>query len=98
MDKNGYNPSILQNNKECFISHKTTNLVRHEIYYGTANRKISKENGFWVWLTPEWHNMSENAVHFNPKLDLYLKEKCQRKFEETHERKEFMSLIGKNYL
>jgi hypothetical protein len=29
---------------------------------------------------------------------LMLKRHCQMKFEETHSREEFMSLIGRNYL
>lgn len=31
-------------------------------------------------------------------LDLRLKQDCQRKFEETHSREEFMAIIGRNYL
>ncbi|WP_418205773.1 hypothetical protein [Anaerotignum faecicola] len=27
-----------------------------------------------------------------------LKQDCQRKFEETHTREEFMAIIGRNYL
>ena len=42
--------------------------------------------------------MSDSGVHFNRALDLALKVECQRKFEETHTREEFMKLIGKNYL
>lgn len=99
MDKNGYNPSIMQDKEECFITHSTTNLIRHEIYYGTANREISKKNGFWVWLIPEYHNTSNKGVHCgNKELDLYLKRTCQEKFERLHSRKEFIALIGKNYI
>lgn len=32
------------------------------------------------------------------KVDLRLKQDCQRKFEETHTREEFMAIIGRNYL
>lgn len=31
-------------------------------------------------------------------LDLRLKQDCQRRFEETHSREEFMAIIGRNYL
>ena len=68
------------------------------IYFGAGLRKISDDNGFTVWLTPEWHNMSSKGVHFNRQLDLHLKRLCQQKYEETHTRAEFMQLIGKNYL
>ena len=42
--------------------------------------------------------MSDYGVHFNKKLDLKLKQDCQRKFEETHSREEFLEIIGRNYL
>ena len=32
------------------------------------------------------------------RLDLRLKQDCQRRFEETHTRAEFMAIIGRNYL
>ena len=89
--------SILQNEKRCFITGSTTGLQRHHIYFG-ANRRISEENGFWVWLIPEYHNMSDYGVHFDKAFDLKLKQDCQRKYEETHSREEFIALIGKNYL
>ena len=63
-------------------------------------RQISEDNGFWVYLTGYLHNQSNIAVHGKDghDLDLMLKQHCQMKYEETHSRKEFMQLIGKNYL
>lgn len=99
IDKNGYAPSIMQNKRECFISGDTGTLARHEIYFGTANRKKSKAYGFWVYLKPELHNMSNIGVHYNKRLDDYLKKECQRKFEALgHSREEFVKIIGRNYL
>lgn len=89
--------SILQDNKECYVTGVTRYLHKHHIY-GGANRSISEKNGFYVYLTPHWHNMSDKGVHFNKELDLRLKMECQRKYEETHTRAEFMALIGRNYL
>lgn len=89
--------SIMQCEKKCYITGRTTGLHRHHIY-GGANRQVSEKNGFWVYLVAELHNMSDSGVHFNRALDLALKAECQRKFEETHTREEFMRLIGKNYL
>ncbi len=89
--------SIVQKNKECYITGVTRYLHKHHIY-GGANRKISEKNGFYVYLTPHWHNMSDKGVHFNKELDLRLKRECQAKYEETHTRAEFMALIGRNYL
>ena len=74
-------------------------IIRH-IFFGHANRKISEEQGFWVYLAPWLHNASADGVHGKNgrELDLLLKRHAQAKFEETHTREEFMALIGKNYL
>lgn len=90
--------SILQNRRECYITGDTAGLHKHHIYFGNPNRKISEQNGFWVWLRFDWHNGASYGVHFNRGLDLSLKRECQEKYEETHSREEFILLIGKNYL
>lgn len=91
--------SILQTEKECYITGAKHNLHRHHIYAG-ANRKISEKHGFVVYLVARLHNQSADGVHGmnGHALDLKLKQDCQRKFEETHSREEFMRLIGRNYL
>lgn len=99
MDRNGYNPSILQDKEECWVSKQSNcELHRHEVFYGTANRKLSKRYGLWVYLTPYWHNMSNNGVHSNKALDARLKAEAQAKFEETHTRQEFVEIFGRNYI
>ena len=90
--------SILQTEKEGYKTGRTYNLHLHHIYFGRGLRRVSDKNGFTVWLAAEWHNMSDKGVHFNRDLDLMLKRECQRKYEETHSREEFMRLIGRNYL
>ena len=91
--------SILQNHKECFICAKRIGLHDHHIFFGTARRKISEKNGFKVWLCQQ-HHQSTFGAHGSKghELDLYLKKICQMKFEETHTRREFIKLIGRNYL
>lgn len=91
--------SIMQTEKECYITGSTYNLHRHHIYAG-SRRKISEEQGFWVYLTGALHNQSNEGVHGKDghALDLKLKQDCQRKFEENHSREEFIELIGRNYL
>ena len=97
--KGSHSVSVLQGKiKECYITGREYGLHKHHIYEG-PNRKISDKCGFWVWLIPEYHNMSDAGVHFNKELDTKLKQDCQRQFEaDGHTREEFMSLIGKNYL
>ena len=100
MDKNGYNESLLTGwNKECFITGITCdNLVRHEIFYGTANRPLSKKYGLWIYLTPELHTTTKNGIHSNKELDLLCKKAGQNAFEENHTREEFLKIFGRNYL
>ena len=94
--------SIMQDEKKCYVTKKKPSeyvvLHKHHIYGGNPNRDISEENGFWVWLIPEYHNMSDEGVHFNEEFDTALKQECQLKYEETHTREEFMALIGRSYL
>lgn len=91
--------SILQDKKESYISGATYGLEEHHIYFGTANRKISEQNGFKVWLTHKEHR-GTYGVHgmFGHELDLKLKQECQKEYEKTHTRGEFINLIGKSFL
>ena len=88
--------SILQGDEEkCFISGATTNIDKHHVYHGTANRKLADKYGCWVWLRHDIHM----RLHDSDKaLDRRLQEICQQKFEETHTREEFRKIFGKSYL
>ena len=87
----------MQTEKRSYLNGDTRNLHKHHIYAG-CNRNASEKHGFWVWLTAEQHNMSDEGVHFNKELDLKLKRECQAKFEQTHSREEFIQIIGKSYI
>ena len=65
----------------------------HEICGGN-NRRISMENGFCVPLCRHHHMQ----VTVNNTMNRELKQICQKKFEETHTREDWMQLIRKNYL
>ena len=90
--------SILQDEKKCYATGSTVNLHKHHIFFGSANRKISEREGFWVWLRADFHNMSDYGVHFNKDFDLQLKQECQQRYEHDHSRGDFIRLIGRNYL
>ena len=93
-------PSILQDKKECFFTGVTTQLDCHHIFFGTADRKKSDENGFWVWLN-HWMHIADSPYptpHNSKEVNWYLKRLCQSRYEETHSREEFMNLMGRNYL
>ncbi|TCU59980.1 hypothetical protein EDD61_10917 [Longicatena caecimuris] len=90
--------SIMQTDKECYITHSRINLHKHHIFYGTANRKKSEKWGCWVYLTAEYHNMSDYGVHFDKDLDLRLKRECQERFEALYGHDMFMMVFHRNYL
>ena len=89
--------SIMQTQKECYICHCAFGLQKHHIYEG-SRRQISERNGFTVYLCPDHHTMSAFSAHRDPGLNKWLKQQCQRMYERTHSRAEFIALIGKNYL
>lgn len=89
--------SIMQDEKECYITGSTENLHKHHIFFG-SNRKNSEKYGCWVWLRADWHNMSSYGVHFDRELDLRLKAECQAKFEAIWGHEKFMHIFGRNYL
>lgn len=89
--------SIIQDKKECLFCHSTSNLHKHHIFFGSANRKLSEKYGCWCWLCVR-HHTSDDGVHFNRPLDLMLKEYCQQEFEKLHSHEEFMKIFGKNYI
>ena len=96
--------SILSNEHQCYICGNTYDLDKHHIY-GGGNRQVSEANGFWVYLCKRHHTMSCYAVHPLPGVEWYgeenkkmLQTACQKVYERTHTREEFIRLIGKNYI
>lgn len=98
LDRNGYAPSILQTEHECFLTGNPCNITRHEVFFGNDHRKKSKEYGCWIYLTPELHTQSNECVHRNAILDRNLKIMAQERFERLYGHDKFMEIFGKNYL
>lgn len=91
-------PSILRTESGvCYLCRRRTETALHHIYYG-ANRWMSDENGFTVFLCPSCHTEAPESVHRCRETDLWLKARCQRVYEKKHARDDFMRLAGKNYL
>lgn len=92
--------SIIQdfNDKKCFVCGTTQNIHIHEVFFGTANRKLSIKYGLCVCLCARHHNMSNEGVHFNKQLDNELKKKGQEAFEKTYPEDNFIKVFGRNYL
>jgi len=81
----------------CYICKRQTDTALHHIYFG-PKRKISDKNGFVCFLCPTCHQYGAHAVHKCREVDLYIKAICQKVYEKTHTREEFMALIGRNYI
>ena len=91
--------SIVDNNKSCFVCGDERDLDRHHIFYGMANRRLSEEDGCWIYLCKKHHTMSNVAVHENHPFDVTLKKLTQKIWEETYgTRTEFIKRYGRNYL
>lgn len=75
---------------------------RHEIFFGTANRKKSIKYGLVVFIRPEDHNMSEYGVHNRKghEFDMYLKKLGQERAMDEYSwtTDEFIDIFGKSYL
>lgn len=91
----------------CRILHddcRPKGIEEHHIFYG-PNRAVSEAEGMKVYLCHSHHqyayDSNPEAIHGNPvsrKTDRLLKEIAQQEYEKTHDRDEFMSLFGRNYL
>ena len=91
-------PSILNTESGvCFICERQTETALHHIF-GAANRTMSDENGFTVFLCPDCHQYAPHAVHRSRETALRLKAVCQKAYEEKHSRNDFIALVGRNYL
>ena len=91
--------SVIQEEKECYVCGTRTNLHSHHIFPGKPNRQLSEKRGLKVWLCLHHHTGSNDAVHNNKELDLHLKRKAQKMYEEMYgTRDEFIQEFGRNYL
>jgi len=82
----------------CFVCGTIRNLHQHEVFFGSANRKLSIMYGCQVYLCARHHNMSSDGVHSNKQLDTKIKKHMQEKFEKVYSRKKFTEVFGRNYL
>lgn len=75
---------------------------RHEIFFGTANRKKSIKYGLVVFIKPEDHNMSEYGVHNRKghEFDMYLKKLGQKRAMDEYAwtTDEFIEIFGRSYI
>ena len=74
----------------CYYCHTVIGEMDIHEVYGGSNRQRSMKYGLVVPLCRKCHS-SELVIQD-------LKKWCQRKYEETHTRDEFIKIIGKSYL
>lgn len=89
---------ITQNFDRCLVCGTYLGIHKHEIFYGTANRKLSIKYGLVVPLCGRHHNLSDAGVHYNQILDLKLKQQGQKAFEYHYPELDFVKIFGRNYL
>ena len=91
----------------CVAECATQNGTIRNIFGGTANRRLSEEDGLVVDLCPDCHNRPPNGVHFNKERMKYLHQYGQMTFEarkrcdgasDEEAREMFMKRYGRNYL
>ena len=86
-----------QGDPRCFLCGRRTELERHHVMAGTANRKLSEEYGLWIWLCRSCHTGTEGAQYSRGKADS-LKRLAQIAFEARHGHNAWMETFRKNYL
>lgn len=90
--------SILQIDQKCYVCGTTQNLHKHHVF-GASNRKWSEKYGLIIILCARHHNMSDDGIHFDKELDLFVKKEAQKRFEEVHgTREDWMRIFARNYL
>lgn len=82
----------------CYICGRLGGMHKHEIFFGSGKRELSKKYGLVVPLCGSCHEFGKEAVHNNREQDLKLKAIGQRAFEKHYPKKSFLEVFGRNYL
>ena len=91
--------SIIQKEKECWVTGKTNWLEEHHIFTGNPNRQNSEKYGLKVYLHYDYHRGKKGVHSGNRELADMLQKVGQKAFEEKcGTRQDFMFIFGKNYL
>ena len=93
------NKSIMPN-YEKWATEYFPGLHKHHIFGGNPNRRLSEEDGLFVYLPPELHDMSDKGIHFDKEFMDYAhkvgQEAWMKYYNKTTE--DFIKKYGKNYL
>ena len=96
LDRNGYAPSIMQNEPYCYICYGNMYPQRHEAIHGSYREK-AKEYGLWVNVCQTCHYRIHNT---DGKLDKQIKRNAQEAAMAKYgwSTEEFIKRFGRNYL
>ena len=95
--------SIMQSRRECYVCRMkygvetVKDLEEHHVLNGPL-RPVAEQYGLKVWLCHRHHNEPGYSAHFDHKLRLYLKKQAQRSFEDVYGHRQWMAVVGKDYL
>jgi hypothetical protein len=81
----------------CYVCGTNAGIERHHVFGGPYRNKSDKY-GFMRDLCAEHHRNGKYSAHRNRSLNLWLKQECQREFEKSYSREEFIREFGKSYL
>lgn len=81
---------------------RVAGTVRHEVFFGTANRKKSIQFRLYVFIKPEDHNMSALGVHgrYGDEFNMHLKQIGQRSAMAVYgwSEEDFIKIFGRSYI
>lgn len=92
--------SVLTDDMQRCILTNSTQIHIHHIFRG-SRRKLSEKYGYIVPIRYDLHEFGKDSIHENPNkgIDLMLKQRAQRHFEEYHgTRQEFIEIFGNSWL
>lgn len=93
--------SIITKDLEHCIECGRTNIEKHEVFFGTANRKLSIEDGLVIPLCKALHhNGNLIGIHKDKDLNEKWKKKAQQTWQKHYNKTEdeFRARYGKSYL
>lgn len=94
LDRNGYAESVITKNyNNCFICGGYSE-TRHELQFGTSDRKKSKAMGLWIPICATCHRMAHNDKETIDGLHMIAQKECDRHYGEGT----FYEIFGVNYL
>ena len=90
----------LGDSARCAICGKEHGLHKHHVFFGTANRQLSEEDGMVVYLCPDCHEHGSRAVHRNHETDVALKQAAERVWMADRDADEdaFRARYGRSWL